>query len=173
MGKMMVRIGVAAMVLVAAGIGWLPGERTARASDVELPDGVTTGEDGQIVFRHVLDDEPIEFKYRTDQEITPAVEQFHKTAVNAYDGDEEKIAEGKKLWGKLCVACHLKDGTGRIGPSLIDDEWKYPRVAHNVGRFEIIYAGGAGAMQALGRRMDQDDILKVMSYLKVLRGETK
>jgi cytochrome c-L len=37
------------------------------------------------------------------------------------------------------------------------------------GRFEIIYAGGAGAMQAFGRRIDQDQILQVLAGLEVLR----
>lgn len=166
------RVAVAVIILIATGIASVSGSRLAGASETELPAGVEKDADGNIVFRHVLDDEPIEFEYRTDQTITPAVDAFHKTAVNAYDGDADKIAEGKKLWGKLCVACHLKDGAGRIGPNLIDDEWQHPRVASDVGRFEIIYAGGAGAMQAFGRRIDQDDILKVMAYLKELRGET-
>jgi cytochrome c-L len=34
--------------------------------------------------------------------------------------------------------------------------------------FEIIYAGGAGAMQAFGRRLGQDEILKVMAYVSAL-----
>jgi cytochrome c-L len=37
------------------------------------------------------------------------------------------------------------------------------------GKFEIIYAGGAGAMQAFGRRITQDDILHVMAYLDELK----
>lgn len=163
MPRVLDRFGAMAIVLIMAATA-------ATADDTAAANG---GEDGDIVFRHVLDDEPIAFEYRPDQTITPAVEAFHKTAVNVYDGDEEMIAAGKKVWDKLCVACHLKDGTGRIGPSLVDDQWKYPRVAESLGRFEIIYAGGAGAMQAFGRRIDQDDILKVMAYLKELRGETK
>jgi len=163
MSKVIECIGVAASVLMLA----------AAAAQTSFATENHTGEGEAIVFRHVLDDEPIEFEFRPDQTITLAVEEFHKTGVNAYDGDQEMIAEGKKVWDKLCIACHLKDGTGRIGPSLVDDEWKHPRVAIDIGRFEIIYAGGAGAMQAFGRRIDQDDILKVMAYLKELRGEMK
>jgi cytochrome c-L len=162
MSKVTEYIGVAASMLFLAGAA----AQTVNATEKQKV------ESEAIVFRHVLDDEPIEFEFRPDQTITPAVDQFHKTGVNAYDGDDRMIAAGKKLWDKLCVACHLKDGTGRIGPSLVDDEWKHPRVASDIGRFEILYAGGAGAMQAFGRRIDQDDILKVMAYLKELRGET-
>ena len=123
----------------------------------------------EITFRHALDNEPLAFEYRPDQEITPAVEQFHDTGENPYDGEEEAIAEGKKLYKKYCQACHLPDGTGRIGPSLVDDQWKYERAGTDVGRFEIIYAGAAGAMQAFGQRMDQDEILKVMAFIETLR----
>ncbi len=58
---------------------------------------------------------------------------------------------------------------GRLGPSLIDDTWRYPRTGTDRGMFEVIYAGAAGAMQAFGRRMDQDDILRVMAYIETLR----
>jgi cytochrome c-L len=129
--------------------------------------------DGNIVFLHALDNQPIEFSYRPEQEITPAVEQFHQTAENAYSGDPAAIEAGQKLYARLCQACHLKDGTGRIGPSLVGDNPKRARTGTDHGRFEIIYAGGAGAMQAFGRRLDQDQILQVMAYLDVLREEAE
>ncbi len=122
-------------------------------------------------FLHALDDEPIVFDLRPDQAITPAVEQFHRSAENPYRGDADAIAAGKAIYGKYCKACHLASGTGRIGPNLTDDKWKYPRTGTDKGKFEILYAGGAGAMQAFGRRMDQDDILKVMAYLDLLGRE--
>lgn len=122
----------------------------------------------KIEFLHALDNKPIEFTFRPEQEITPAVEEFHKTAENPYSGDEAAIAEGEKLYATNCKACHLADGTGRIGPNLVDDIWKYDRAGTDKGNFEILYAGGAGAMQAFGKRIDQDQILKVMAYLEVL-----
>ena len=62
----------------------------------------------------------------------------------------------------------LAHGSGRIGPSLIGDNSKRARTGTERGRFEIIYAG-AGAMQAFGQRLDQDQILQVMAFLEVLR----
>jgi len=115
-------------------------------------------------FLHALDNQPIEFEFRPDQEITEAVEHMHATGENVYAGDDAVIEEGKKLYLKYCKACHLKDGKGRIGPSLRDDKWKYDRTGSEKGRFEIIYAGGAGAMQAFGKRIDQDQILKIMAF---------
>ena len=127
--------------------------------------------DGDIVFLHALDNQPIEFTWRPDQEITPAVEKFHETAQNAYSGDPDAIEAGQKLYARLCQACHLADGTGRIGPSLIGDNPKRARTGTERGRFEIIYAGGAGAMQSFGQRLDQDQILQLMAYLEVLRDQ--
>ncbi|MGF1621833.1 MAG: c-type cytochrome [Rhodomicrobiaceae bacterium] len=128
--------------------------------------------DGKVVFRHVLDNEPIEFEYMTGQTITEAVETFHQTAENPYSGEADAIADGEKIYARLCVACHLKDGTGRIGPNLVDDKYGYERTATDKGEFEIIYAGGAGAMQAFGRRITQDDILRVMAYLEELKAKS-
>jgi cytochrome c-L len=65
------------------------------------------------------------------------------------------------------------DGTGRIGPSLVDETWKYERTGTPVGAFEIIYAGGAGAMQAFGSRLSQDEILEVMAYLDQLHEQAR
>ena len=35
--------------------------------------------------------------------------------------DAEKIAEGKKIFEANCVACHLADGGGSVGPNLTDN----------------------------------------------------
>lgn len=123
----------------------------------------------KIEFKHALTDKPIEFKYRKSQEIGPEVKTFYRTGSNPYSGDPDAIAAGKKVYKKLCQACHLKDGTGRIGPNLTDETWLRKRADTDIGRFEIIYAGGAGAMQAFGRRIDQDDILKVMAFIDTFR----
>jgi len=162
------------MRMMKAGIGIMAAMGVAVAaglSGLSARDGGAQRTDDEIVFRHVLDNAPIEFKFKPDQEITKAVEIFHTTAENPYDGQEQAIADGKKIFNRLCVACHLKDGTGRIGPSLVDDKYRYPRIATDKGKFEIIYAGGAGAMQAFGRRITQDEILRVMAYLEKLKAE--
>lgn len=124
---------------------------------------------GGIEFLSALTNKPLEFTFRAEQAITPAVEEFHATGINPYAGDEAVIAEGQKIYRKLCQACHLKDGTGRTGPDLTDEKWSRARTDTEVGRFEIIYGGGPGAMQAFGRRIDQDDILKVMAYIDTFR----
>jgi cytochrome c-L len=115
-----------------------------------------------------LTNEPLALDKRPDQTTTPAVEEFLETGKNPYAGDEAAIAAGKKLYARWCQACHLADGSGRIGPRLNDDQWKYPRAATDQGKFEIIYAGGAGAMQAFGDRLDHDEILELVAFLDTL-----
>ena len=116
-----------------------------------------------------LTNEPLEIELRPEQTITPAVEQFHETGANPYAGDQQAIAEGKTIYERWCQACHMPDGSGRIGPNLNDDQWQHTRSSTAQGKFEIIYAGGAGAMQAFGDRLDQDEILKLIAFVDTLR----
>jgi cytochrome c-L len=147
------RLALAGLLVVLAAPGPVAGD--AAEDGVQLLDPLTN--------------EPLALTQRPEQAITPAVEQFHATGENPYGGDAQAIAEGERLYKRWCASCHLPDGSGRIGPSLNDDQWKYPRGATPVGRFEIIYAGGAGAMQAFGNRLDQDQILKLIAFVDTLR----
>lgn len=137
------------------------------ADPILLQDTAGNCENG-LAFTHVLTNEPL-VVLKPETEITPALEQFHCTGENAYDGDEAAIAEGKTLF-RLCASCHGPNGEGRIGPSLIDENVKYERVATEHGEFEVIYGGAAGAMQPMGRRFEQDQILKIMAYIETLGG---
>ena len=123
----------------------------------------------EVAFRHALDDAPLPLDLRPDQALTEAVQAFHETGENPYSGDADAIAAGEDTYAKLCQSCHLPDGTGRIGPNLTDGDWLYERAGTDVGRFEVIYGGAAGSMQAFGQRIDQDEILKVMAYIDTLR----
>jgi len=127
----------------------------------------------EATYRHVLDGSPIEVP-TTDPELSAAVKGFHETGENPYVGDAETVADGKEIYqAQQCGACHMPDGSGRIGPSFLDDQWNYDYTATMRGRFAIVYAGGAGAMQAFGDRLSQDQILKVLAYIEKLRGAAK
>lgn len=126
---------------------------------------------GGLVFMHALTNKPLDMNMRPEQTLTPAVLAFHETGENPYSGDAERIAAGEKVYKKQCQACHLKDGKGRIGPNLTDETWNRARTDTEAGRFEIVYGGGAGAMQAFGLRIDQDAILEVLAYIDTFRGE--
>jgi cytochrome c-L len=131
---------------------------------------VTASADEPLTFGHVFDDAPLNVSApRSGETFTAAVETFHLTGENPHSGDAAAIAAGKSLYNRHCQACHLPDGSGRMGPALIDDDYRYPRVATDKGFFEVIYGGAAGAMQAFGRRLDQDELLQIMAYVETLR----
>ena len=123
-----------------------------------------------ISFRHVLDNSPLEVKPRPNEVETEAVKSFKETGRNPYAGDQQALAEGKRLYQVNCQACHLPDGSGRIDSTLVADTWKYARAATDVGMFEILYGGASGAMQSFARRgMTQDQMLKVIAYVRSLK----
>lgn len=124
----------------------------------------------EIVFKHVLTGAPLDVKPRPNEVETEAVKTFKQTGKNPYIGDEQALAEGKKLYVAQCQACHLPDGSGRMGPSLITDNWIHKQSATDVGFFEILYGGASGAMQSFARRgMTQDQMLKVIAYTRSLK----
>jgi cytochrome c-L len=124
----------------------------------------------EVAFRHALDNSPLEVKPRPNEVETEAVKAFKSTGQNPYTGQEAALADGRKLYAANCQACHLPDGSGRIGPTLIGNTWVRERAGTDVGMFEIIYGGASGAMQSFARRgMTQDDMLKIIAYVRSLK----
>lgn len=159
----------AAETAAAAGTGVEAGAQGGAAASGTAASATAasgTAVSGPVELRTIIGDKPIEIPA---EKATEPFEQFRQTGQNPFAGDEAALAEGKKLYAKLCQACHLPDGAGRIGPSLKDDQWRHPRLDTEAGRFEIIHSGGAGAMQAFHNRMSIDEILKVMAYIDTFR----
>lgn len=123
-----------------------------------------------VEFRHALDNSPLDLAPIKGEEITAAVEAFRKDGVNPYGGDADAIAAGKTLYNEHCQACHKPDGTGGMGPSLVDDVFINKRANTDVGVFEIIHSGSSGAMRSFSiRGVTQDQILKIIAYLHTLK----
>lgn len=126
--------------------------------------------DEPLAFGHIFDNAPLDVTTpRRGETFTAAVEQFHVTGENPYSGDEAAAAAGRPLYARWCQACHMPDGSGRMGPSLIDGTYAHERVATDKGFFEVLYGGAAGAMQSFASRIDQDDLLKIMAYVETLK----
>lgn len=119
-----------------------------------------------VEFRHALDDSPLDLAPIKGEQITDAVTAFRKDGVNPYDGNAEAVAAGKALFEENCQACHGADGTGGMGPSLVDDVYVNTRANTDVGKFEIIHSGASGAMRSFSERgVTQDQILKLIAYI--------
>jgi cytochrome c-L len=120
-------------------------------------------------FKSPLDGSPIKFEPASGETETAAVTKFKQTGVNDYRGNEEAIADGKKLYLKNCVVCHGADGTGKMGPTLVGKDVVYPQVLTDPGMFSVIYGGASGAMQSFHRRgMTQDEMMRIIAYVRTL-----
>lgn len=120
-------------------------------------------------FTSPIDDGPLQVGTLPGEKITDAVQKFYETGEDPYKGNPAALAQGKDLYDTYCQACHLPDGSGRIGPSLIGDAHHYPRFTTDKGIFEIVYGGATGAMQPFGKRLTQDQILHVIAYVRSLK----
>lgn len=122
-----------------------------------------------IQFRSAFDDSPLNVQPKPGEAFSDAVKEFHTKGRNRYRDDANALTQGKALYNSWCQGCHLPDGSGRIGPSLIGDSFTYDRVSSDVGMFEVIYGGAAGAMQPFSKRISQDEILKIIAYVRSLK----
>jgi len=123
-----------------------------------------------VEFRSALDDSPIDVAPIKGEEFTDAVKSFHETGENPYNGNADAIAAGKALYNENCQVCHKPDGSGGMGPSLIDDTVVNARANTDVGMFEVIHSGAAGAMRPFSKRgMTQDQMLKIIAYIHTLK----
>ncbi len=123
-----------------------------------------------VEFRNALDDSPLDLSPIKGETFTDAVTKFHETGENPYVGNADAIAAGKKLYTDNCQVCHKPDGSGGMGPSLVDDVVVNTRANTDVGKFEIIHSGAAGAMRPFSKRgVTQDQILHIIAFIDSLK----
>jgi cytochrome c-L len=124
----------------------------------------------EIVFHSAADGSPLDLTPKPGEKETAAVREFKRTGRNPYNGQERALREGRRLYAARCQGCHLRDGKGRLGPSLITERPEYSQSLTDAGMFEIIYGGATGSMQPFSLQgLRQDNILKVMAYVTKLR----
>jgi len=82
-----------------------------------------------------------------------------------YGQNQVALAEGRQLFLKYnCYGCHGGRGGGGMGPSLRDDVWIFGGDPAHV--FSSISEGRAEGMPAWGTMIPQDQIWKLVSYIK-------
>jgi cytochrome c oxidase cbb3-type subunit 3 len=81
---------------------------------------------------------------------------------NPYAGDAAAIAEGRQTFETICAACHRPDGTGLVGPSLVDPYWKYG--SSDAERFQSVSEGRPLGMPPWGAQLGTEKIWKVLAY---------
>lgn len=121
-----------------------------------------------VEFKYVIDNSPLDVTPKPGEQVTAAVQEFKQTGKNPYNGKPDALAEGKRLYDENCASCHMPDGSGGMGAQLNGPTHLYPRVGTDVGLFEVVFGGASGAMQPFSQRLTQDQILKIMAYVRTL-----
>ncbi len=85
---------------------------------------------------------------------------------NPFRGDQVALTEGQTTFTTVCAACHKPDGSGLVGPSLVDPYWKYGETDEAL--FETVSAGRPGGMPGWEAQLGSEKIWKVLAYMETL-----
>ena len=108
-----------------------------------------------------------------------AIEAYKKTAKNLVDvntvtqlTEASDLSAGKNIFETNCVACHMVDGGGGIGPNLTDKHWILGGNIKNV--FKTVSEGGRSGkgMIAWKQQLKPLEIAQVASYVLTFQGTT-
>ncbi len=112
-------------------------------------------------------------------EARTAIEAYKKTAKDLVDintvtllTEASDISAGKSVFDTNCVACHMADGGGGIGPNLVDQYWILGGDIKSV--FKTVSEGGRSGkgMIAWKQQLKPIQIAQVSSYVLSLQGTT-
>lgn len=120
-----------------------------------------------MTLRHAVTGETLDLSF-AKKGPEEAFKKFLQTGKNPYNGDKDAIDKGHSLYLTGCSGCHGHEAEGKLGPGLADDYWTYPRALTDVGLFEILFGGAQGMMGPQYTAMSNDDLLKIMSWIRSL-----
>lgn len=122
---------------------------------------------------HIFNDYTQDMEYdREVAEAQIAIETYKKTAKGLVDAntvelltDASDIKAGGAIYSTNCVACHMPDGGGGIGPNLTDEYWILGGGIKNV--FHTISEGGRNGkgMIAWKQTLKPAEIAQVASFI--------
>ena len=108
-----------------------------------------------------------------------AIETYKKTAKNLVDintvtqlTEAADLSAGKTIFETNCVACHMADGGGGIGPNLTDPNWILGGDIKSI--FKTVSEGGRSGkgMIAWKQQLKPLEIAQVSSYVLTFEGTT-
>lgn len=133
-----------------------------------------------LVRFHIMGDYDQDTEYLTEVAIAQAeIEEYKKTAKDLVDvntvellADASDLSAGKTIFETNCVACHMPDGGGGIGPNLTDANWILGGGIKNV--FNTISEGGRDGkgMVAWKQSLKPLEMAQVSSYVLTFQGKT-
>jgi cytochrome c oxidase cbb3-type subunit 3 len=87
---------------------------------------------------------------------------------NPLGGDVSAMAEGRRLFVRMnCSGCHGGHAGGGMGPSLRDVDWLYGHTDAQI--LSSIAEGRAYGMPAWGTKLPEDQLWKLVAYIKSMR----
>jgi cytochrome c oxidase cbb3-type subunit 3 len=129
-----------------------------------------------VVYFHYFSDWPQEKAFAIEsaeheKKFPRAVVAANADGSNPFRDNEIAITEGQKTFVAVCAACHKADGTGLVGPNLVDAEWLHGDTDAEV--FENIMNGiGAdkiklqrGIMPPHEKSLGPEKVYQVMAWL--------
>lgn len=88
---------------------------------------------------------------------------------NPYADDPAAIQRGRYLYVHMnCAYCHGFDGGGGMGPNLADNYWRFG--GDDADLFKTLWDGRPRGMPAWRAALTEDDIWRVIAYLRTLGG---
>ncbi len=90
-----------------------------------------------------------------------------KVMKNPFTGNTDAVKEGGKTFDERCSDCHGGDAMGMSGPDLTDERWLYGGSDSEV--FQTVSKGRPGGMPSWSGTLKDDEIWKVVAYIKSLR----
>lgn len=97
--------------------------------------------------------------------------ELFKTDVTLFT-DADNLEAGKKIFNVNCVACHMADGGGGIGPNLTDEKWILGGGIEKI--YNTISEGGRPGKGMISWKavFKPLEMQQVASYLITLQGTT-
>ena len=106
-------------------------------------------------------------KIQTDAYLAAAKDNVDENSVTALDS--KGAAAGKEIFTKTCVACHLAEGQGSVGPNLTDDYWIHGGGIKDIFK-TIKYGYPDKGMQSWQSTYSPVQIQQLASYIRTLKG---
>ena len=130
-----------------------------------------------FAYYHVLGGPSQADEYNAEMKVAEqAKAAFAATQANQIDEDNleastdpQDLAIGKTIYSTNCVACHLANGEGSVGPNLTDEFWIHGGGITNV--YKTVKNGvPEKGMIAWSAQLKPADMYKVSSYILSLQG---